>query len=117
MRIAIIVIALAALVTFTVPALAVTPIALSASVGPGFTISLKRGSKVVTKLKKGSYRITVKDQSSNHNFHLKGPAVDKKSTIQEVATKTWNVILKVGKYNFVCDPHRLTMKGMFTVTQ
>ena len=41
--------------------------------GPGFTISLKKGTTKVTKLKAGKYKIVIKDLSNIHNFHLTGP--------------------------------------------
>ena len=90
---------------------------LVATVGPGFTITLKTaaGAKV-TKLKPGSYTITVRDRSNIHNFALKGPGVTKDSGIMFVGTKTWTVRLKAGKYTFVCTPHVDSMKGAFTVS-
>jgi plastocyanin len=111
-------VALAALVAvLSVPAaLASTP-TLNGTVGPGFTITLKKAGVKVTKLKHGTYVIKVADKSSIHNFHRKGPGVDKKTSITFVGTKTWTVTLKAGKYTYVCDPHiALGMKGSFTVT-
>ena len=63
--------ALAALV-LAGPATAATK--LVATVGPGFTISLTKGGKKVTKLAPGAYTITVRDRSTIHNFLLRGPA-------------------------------------------
>ena len=91
---------------------------LNGSVGPGFTISLKKGTAKVTTLAPGSYTITVKDKSKIHNFHLKGPGVNKQITsVAFVGTKTVTVTLKKGKYIYVCDPHAAVpgMKGTFTV--
>ena len=89
---------------------------LTGSVGPGFTITLKKGSAKVTKLKAGKYTIVVKDLASNHNFHLKGPGVDKKTSVGAKGTKTWTVTLKKGTYRYLCDPHASIMKGSFKVT-
>lgn len=90
---------------------------LTAVVGPGFNISLKTASGAkVTKLRTGSYTITVRDRSSIHNFALKGPGVTKDSGIMFVGTKTWTVKLKAGKYIFVCTPHADSMKGAFSVS-
>jgi plastocyanin len=89
---------------------------LTGTVGPGFTITLKKGSTKVTKLKAGKYTIVVKDLASNHNFHLKGPGVDKKTSTPAKGTKTWTVTLKKGTYRYVCDPHASLMKGSFKVT-
>jgi plastocyanin len=89
---------------------------LTGTVGPGFTITLKKGSTKVTKLKAGKYTIVVRDLASNHNFHLKGPGVDKKTSTPAKGTKTWTVTLKKGTYRYVCDPHASLMKGSFKVT-
>jgi plastocyanin len=89
---------------------------LTGTVGPGFTITLKKGTAKVTKLKAGKYTIVVKDLANNHNFHLKGPGVDKKTSVTAKGTKTWTVTLKKGTYRFVCDPHAAIMKGKFTVS-
>lgn len=96
-------------------ALAATP-KLTGTVGPGFTITLKKGSTKVTKLKAGKYTFVIADKSSIHNFHLKGPGVDKKTSVGGTGTSTWTVTLKAGKYTFVCDPHKTIMKGSFTVS-
>ena len=89
---------------------------LNAVVGPGFTITLKKGSKKVSKLKAGTYTIVVSDKSTAHDFHLKGPGVDKKTSTPKKQKKTWTVKLKKGKYSYVCDPHKSFMKGSFTVS-
>jgi plastocyanin len=89
--------------------------ALVATVGPGFTITVTKGGKRVTTLRTGRYRITVRDRSDFHNFRLKGPGVNRATTVAEVATKTWTLTLRRGKFTFVCDPHASSMKGSFTV--
>jgi plastocyanin len=88
---------------------------LKASVGPGFTISLKdRAGKAVRKVRAGrKYRISVADKSPLHNFHLKGRAVNKKTTIGKTGKSTWTVRFKKGMYRFMCDPHKSAMKGSF----
>jgi plastocyanin len=83
--------------------------------GPGFTITLKKGGKKVSSLKAGKYKIVIKDLSNIHNFHLKGPGVDKKTGVGPQGTFTWKVTLKKGTYKFVCDPHVAIMKGSFKV--
>jgi plastocyanin len=89
---------------------------LNAVVGPGFNISLKKGKSNVSKLKAGTYTIVVADKAKTHNFHLKGPGVDKKTSVGKKQTKSWTLKLKKGKYTFVCDPHKSFMKGSFTVS-
>jgi plastocyanin len=110
-------VALAAIVAvLTVPAaLASTP-ALTGTDGPGFTITLKQSGVKVTKLKAGTYIFKIADKSSIHNFHLKGPGVDKKTAVAFTGSATWTVKLKAGKYTYLCDPHASIMKGSFTVS-
>ena len=96
-------------------ALAATP-TLNGTDGPGFTITLKQGSAKVTKLKAGTYKFVIADKSSIHNFHLKGPGVDKKTSVGGTGTTTWTVTLKKGKYTYVCDPHASFMNGSFSVS-
>jgi plastocyanin len=88
---------------------------LNGSVGPGFVISLKKGTAKVTKLKPGAYVIRVSDKSDFHNFHLTGPGVNKRTSVAFTGTKSFSVTLKKGTYRFVCDPHSTQMKGSFTV--
>lgn len=93
------------------------PIKLVATVGPGFTISLSKSGKAVKTLKAGTYRVTVRDRSPMHNFHLSGPGFNKATGVPTSGTTVWrNVKLKKGTYRFVCDPHRSTMKGSFKVS-
>jgi plastocyanin len=90
---------------------------LTATVGPGFTISLKAGGKNVKTLKAGRYRIVVRDRSHMHNFHLTGAGVNKATRVAFHGTATWTVTFKKGKtYRFVCDPHKARMKGSFRAT-
>ena len=95
-------------------ALAGTP-TLNDTDGPGFTITLKKAGKKVTKLKRGTYIFKIADKSSIHNFHLKGPGIDKKTGVGFQGTVTWKLTLKKGTYKYVCDPHKSFMKGSFTV--
>ena len=96
--------------TTAVPA-ATTVGKLTATDGPGFTISMS--AKTV---KHGVYKITVRDRSSIHNFHLIGPGVNKKTAVAAVKTVTWTLTLKKGTYRFICDPHATVMKGVLKVT-
>jgi plastocyanin len=109
-------IALAAAVVgllIAVPAQAALP-KLVGTVGPGFTITLKKSGTKVTRLKAGKYSITVNDLSNDHNFHLTGAGVNKKSSVAGKGKTTWTVSLQKGKtYRFVCDPHATQMKGSF----
>jgi plastocyanin len=89
---------------------------LSGTVGPGFTISLKSAGKKVKSVKAGRYTIRVSDKSSIHDFHLRGPGVNKVITsVGFKGTKSTTVRLKKGTYRYVCDPHSSEMKGSFKV--
>ena len=90
---------------------------LSASVGPGFEISLTGpdGAAAET-LSAGTYTIEVDDQSGIHNFHLSGGSVDESTDVGGTGTDTWEVTLEEGTYSFVCDPHAGSMSGSFEVS-
>jgi plastocyanin len=114
-RIATFAVALTAGLSLTATSSGVTLPRLAGTVGPGFTIGLKKAGKKVTTLKPGRYTFVISDKSSSHNFHLTGPGVNKKTTVAETGSKTWTVTLRAGTYRFVCDPHASGMKGSFTV--
>jgi plastocyanin len=111
--------ALAAALALAVPAGAASAAAtpLTGTVGPGFTITLTNKAGKVKTLKPGSYSITVKDKSDEHNFHIFGPGVAKVvTTVPFVGTKKITVTLKKGTYTYQCDPHAASgMKGSFKV--
>jgi plastocyanin len=90
---------------------------LVGTVGPDFTIALKKGTTTVKKLKAGKYTIVVHDNSKIHNFRLKGPGLNKQiTTVAFKGTKTVTVRLKAGKYTYDCDPHYPSMHRSFTVS-
>lgn len=92
-------------------------IALTATVGPGFTIKLvDANNAAVRQLDAGDYSITIKNlsPSQEHNFHLVGPGVDKASAFDNT-TVTWDVTLVNGTYNYKCDAHASIMHGSFHV--
>jgi plastocyanin len=84
---------------------------LTGTVGPGFTITMKKKT-----VKAGTYAITIRDLASIHNFHLTGPGVNKKTSVSGTGTTKWTVKLKKGTYRFACDPHRAIMHGALKVT-
>jgi plastocyanin len=89
---------------------------LLGTTGPGFTITLKKTGKVVKTLKAGRYTLVVSDKSNIHNFHLRGPGLNRAvTTVAFVGTKTIVITLRKGTYTFVCDPHLSTMHGSFKV--
>jgi hypothetical protein len=107
----------AALALATWSTASAAPSKLVGKVGPGDTIALKTASgKRVVMVSRGTYAITVRDGSDEHNFYLSGPGVRKQITgIAFVGTKTVNVKLRPGKYTFVCNPHADDMRGGFSV--
>lgn len=89
---------------------------LVASVGPGFTISLKDASgNDVRSLEPGTYDVVVHDLAAFHNFHLTGPGVNEATDIAGSGDTTWTVTFTAGTVTFRCDPHPDSMKGSFTV--
>jgi plastocyanin len=113
-RISMVAAVLAAAAVAASGASAATPV-LKGSVTNAFKIYLKQGTKTVTSLKAGTYKIVVSDPTSAHNFHLTGPGVNKSTSVSGTGTTTWTVTLKKGTYKYVCDPHSSFMKGSFTV--
>ena len=89
---------------------------LSGTVGPGFTISLKYKGKKVRSLPAGRYRIRVTDRADIHNFHIRGPGVNRVITgVDFEGTKSRTFRLRKGTYRYVCDPHSSDMHGSFRV--
>jgi plastocyanin len=89
---------------------------LTGEVGPGYTIEVKLNGKDLKTIKAGTYKIKVQDKSSQHDFHLKGPGVNKATAVGTTSETIWTVKLKPGKYTYQCDPHAaMGMKGTFRV--
>ena len=89
---------------------------LNGTVGPGFTITLKRADgTIVRRVQHGRHTFVIRDRSSIHNFHLFGPSVDRRTGVAFTGRRRWSVRLRTGTYRYRCDPHRTTMRGRFTV--
>ena len=88
---------------------------LVGAVSDPFNISLMQDGKKVTSLKAGTYTVVVQDTASDHNLHLKGPGVDKATSVSGKGTTRWTVKLRKGTYTYVCDPHASFMRGAFVV--
>jgi len=97
---------------------AASPKKLTATVGPGYTITLVDSSrKKVTRLKAGKYVIIVHDLATDHNFELRGGGlVEQETSVPDTGTVKWTLVLKKGSYTYVCDPHADMMRGSFVVT-
>jgi len=89
---------------------------LFATVGPGFSIRVAdaAGNRIM-RIPPGTYTVVVKDQASEHNFHLSGPGVDMATDVDATGTFTWTVAFQQGTYHYQCDPHFTTMKGDIAV--
>ena len=93
-------------------------VALKGEVGPGYSIEVTKAGKDLKTIRAGTYKIKVEDKSSVHNFHLKGPGLNKLTSVSFMGEKTWTIKLKPGKYTYQCDPHASAgMKGTFKVTR
>jgi plastocyanin len=91
---------------------------LRATVGPGFTITLTKNGRRVTRVAPGLYRIVVSDRSAIHNFKLEksGGAFERTmTTVGFKGVRTQTVRLTAGRWEYYCAPHERTMKGHFTV--
>jgi len=118
-RIRLLIAALGAAVALLIPTTATTAgeaTLLTGTVGPGFTITLKKGTTKVRTLKAGRYTIRVTDKSTIHDFQLKGAIRKTITTVPFKGAKTVTVTLKRGTVTYYCAPHASTMKGTFKVT-
>lgn len=68
------------------------------------TVDARRASLNRTRATPGRYRITVVDRSRSRNFHLAGPAIDRRTGKAFTGTVTWTVQLRTGTYRFGSDP-------------
>jgi plastocyanin len=110
-RIALLLAGAGATAAIVVATAAAAPV-LTGTVGPGFTITL---AKKTTRA--GLYTFRIADRSSNHNFHLTGPGVNRMiTTVGGTGVRTFTVRLRRGVYRYVCDPHAFSMRGTLRVT-
>jgi hypothetical protein len=115
------------LITFAVVAALALPLSapagtnatrLAGTTGPGFTITVKKAGKKVTRLRPGKYTITVSDRSGAHDFVLTGPGIRNRmiTGLGYTGRRTVTVTLKRGRYEYYCTPHRrMGMRGFITV--
>ena len=94
---------------------------LIGTVGPGYTISLKKGTAKVKTLKAGKYTFVITDKASIHDFTIErekgGPKIEKTLTGTSFqGKKTVAVTLKKGSWKFYCSIHEPQMFGFFKVT-
>jgi hypothetical protein len=123
---------LALLAAVLVTALVYAATALSSSssiptlkgvVGPGYTISLKKGGKMVKRLKAGKYRFVIRDRATIHNFtvereHPSSPSIEKHITSTPfTGIKTLVIRLKPGSWRYYCSVHEALMHHDFKVVR
>ena len=93
---------------------------LIGKVGPGFSITLKRGTKMVKTLKAGKYTFVVTDKSSIHNFTLKqtkgGHFMKTLTGTAFMGTKSVTVMLRKGTWKAFCTNHPTVVVRFFKVT-
>jgi len=83
----------------------------------GFKIEMKNaGNRKLTSVKAGTYRIKIEDEATIHNFRLRGPGVNRATSVPRKSEVIWTVRLTRGTYTFLCDPHANNMRGTFRVT-
>ena len=78
---------------------------LTGRVGPGKTISLKKGGRLVKALKAGTYKIVTTDSSRTDNFHLLGPGISKKTGVRSKGKVSWRLTFRPGVYTYRSDAH------------
>lgn len=96
----------ASIVALAVPRAHAAGPQLIGTAGPGFDLSIADASGMpVARIEPGTYEIEVRDLSSEHNFHLFGPGVDRTTSLGTRSTETWTVTFVTGRYRAICDPH------------
>ena len=96
---------------------------LKGVVGPGYTISLKKGGKKVKTLKAGKYKFVISDKSSFHNYtiereHPSKPHIEKHATSTGgTGMKTFTMTLKPGSWRAYCSVHEALMHQDFKITR
>ncbi|MEK6275537.1 MAG: PASTA domain-containing protein [Actinomycetota bacterium] len=85
------------------------------TVGPDQRIGVfYSDGRPLSRIPPGTYTIQVHDLSTSHDFHLTGPGVNKKTSVEEIEHPIWTVTFVAGTYRFNCDVHA-AMKGSFVV--
>ena len=89
---------------------------LEAAVGPAkSSIILRQAGSRARRIDPGSYLIIVKDNSKSLNFHLKGPGVNKSTSVSKTGVVRWRLKLGAGVYTYRSDGRGKQPRGAFTV--
>ena len=59
----------------------------------------------MTTLPPGKYTFVVRTTRRRNGFQLKGPGVNKKTSVKGTGRSTWTVTLKKGKYGYSSISH------------
>jgi hypothetical protein len=76
---------------------------------------MKTAGVVAKLLDPGKYLLVVTDKSKADNLHLKGPGVNKATSVKGTGTQRWSLTLKPGTYTFSSDAHS-KLRGSFRVS-
>ena len=107
----------AAALVVVAPATSKTLPQLFGTVGPGSTFMFKnKAGAAVRSVKAGKYTITVQDFSRAQNFHLVGPGLNVKTSLQRKGSSGWAVVLRAGTYRYYSDGAPSRLRGSFRVT-
>jgi NitT/TauT family transport system substrate-binding protein len=88
---------------------------LEAFVGPSNAILVKQAGSRAKRIDPGKYLIIVSDRSKVLNFHLKGPGLDKLTSVKKMGIVRWTVTLGAGTYTFKSDAGK-KIRGSFVVS-
>jgi hypothetical protein len=119
--------------SIVVPMLAIASLVVAASAGgvpvkdnfalkgevyaTGFKIEMENAAgRKLRSIRAGTYRIKIEDKATIHNFRLRGPGINRATSVPRRSEQIWTVNLQKGTYRFLCDPHAATMRGTFRVT-
>ena len=81
----------------------------------GFKIEMENAAgRKLRSIRAGTYRIKIEDEATIHNFRLRGPGINRATSVPRRSEQIWTVKLRKGTYRF--DPHAATMRGTFRVT-
>jgi NitT/TauT family transport system substrate-binding protein len=66
----------------------------------GARVLLRLDGRAVTRLNRGPYTFVVTDNSRRHNFTLKGPRVNRQTSVKGRGRSTWTLNLRPGTYRY-----------------
>ena len=83
---------------------------IKGTVGPGMTIDVSP-----RRADAGRYRLVVQDYSTVHNWHIKGPNLNRRTSVAGTGRTIWRVRFAPGTYRIRCDPHPTTMRTRLVI--